>query len=399
LPSPGSAPASIVRKPRARITANQIPISYERVEVVNTFDHQSDSFTVHLPLFDQNAALDWTWWAAQPDIEIAVSVGFADEQGNLGALTQLIVGPVERVELVPLPEARAHSQFSDQGAYLAVTGGDYSRAFMNSPITTEELGQNLPSRQIMQNIAANHPQVTLDLSQAGSDVGTPYDQLTGRLFLHRSEWDVLTGLADHEGWRLRMDGTTLVVGPAAAPDAAQPYPIFYAPRTAGQVVQPTVLSLHLIHAKNIASGVDVIVEAHDAKSGTQARAKAHSMRAATTMAGRATYTFNHPGMTQAQAQQSAEAHADQIAKYEYSIDFMLPGDPTLTVERMIALSGTGTAFDQSYYITQIAHVLDMTLGYEMTVVAQNSLPGTGTTNSAIPTTAAPSAPAVEQESE
>jgi phage protein D len=251
------------------------------------------------------------------------------------------------------------------------------------------------SQQIMQNIVANHPQVSLDLSQAGAGVGTPYDQLTGRLFLHRSEWDVMTGLADHEGWRIRMDGRTVVVEPKPSPDTAQSYAVYYTPPTSGQGVTSNCMSLRLTHSKNIASGVDVIVEAHDAKSGTQVRARSRSSRSAFNTAGRTTYTFNFPGMTQDQAQQAADARAGQISLFEYALDFMMPGDPTLTVDQMIALSGTGTAFDQSYYIAQIAHVLDMTLGYEMTVTGQNTPPGTSTDNSVIPATAAPAAPEVQ----
>lgn len=386
-------PQSIVRKPRARVTANGIAIRWRRIEAVNNNNHHSDSFVVTLPLFDPTAAVDWTWWAAQPDIEIEIAVGFEDERGAIGQLSTILVGPADKIELVPYPRQSGDRGIADgRGAFLEIHGGDYSRALMNSPITSEQIGRNLTSAQIIGNIAANHPQISLQIPSQGAGVGTPYDQMSGRLFLHRSEWDVLTALADHEGWRARMVGKTLIIGPPQSGDASAPYPVIYVPSSAGQGIQSNVMFLRLAHAANIALGIDAIVEAHDAVSGTQVRAKASSSGSSTNTGGRTTYTFNHPGMTQEQANQSAQSHAGQIALFEREIEFAMPGDPTLNVAQTIALSGTGTAFDQTYPIDHITHLLDMHHGYEMQVLARNfSTPGL-LADLTIPVTPVPGAP-------
>jgi hypothetical protein len=57
---------------------------------------------------------------------------------------------------------------------------------------------------------------------------------------------------------------------------------------------------------------------------------------------------------------------------------------------VITLSGTGTAFDQSYYVDTVRHILAMRRGYTTEVVARNRSQGANVTQ------AAPTAPASER---
>src|SRR2546423_9513232 len=140
---------STLGKPRAKVTANGTPLRWSMVEVVNTANHQSDSFMVRLPLFDPKAAFDWAWWASQAPVEIEISVGFADQAGASTALTRLILGKVERVDLVPLPHGfgSARGSKGGHGAFVELTGGDYSRALMNSQVSQEFVGNDLTPSQ------------------------------------------------------------------------------------------------------------------------------------------------------------------------------------------------------------------------------------------------------------
>ncbi len=279
-PAPTAAAKSSLRRPRAKVTANGTPLRWQRVEVVNTANHQADQFVVELPLFDPKAANDWKWWASTSPIEIEISVGFEDEKGSLGQLAPLVTGPADRVEMLPL-SANAAARGGGRGAMLSVSGSDYSTALMNSTLTNQYEGQALTPNQIITQIAANHPELTLDMSAVSDSVGADYNDQLGRLVLHMSEWDMITALADHEGWRVRMVGKTLKVEPKSDPSSGasssasgKGYLLSYT-RDKDGTVKSNCLALRLARALSIAGGVTAVVQAHDMSTGEDAnRAKA-----------------------------------------------------------------------------------------------------------------------------
>ena len=52
----------------------------------------------------------------------------------------------------------------------------------------------------------------------------------------------------------------------------------------------------------------------------------------------------------------------------------MPGELTLSPRSMLTLSGTGTAFDQSYFIDTIERVLNFETGFTQHIRAKNSSP-------------------------
>jgi len=83
------------------------------------------------------------------------------------------------------------------------------------------------------------------------------------------------------------------------------------------------------------------------------------------------YVVSIPGLTQAEAERTANATLVDITKFERNFEATMEGDPTLTAQRRAVIQGTQTSFDQAYYIQQITRSLDFEGGFVMTVTGKN----------------------------
>jgi hypothetical protein len=245
---------------------------------------------------------------------------------------------------------------------------------MDSPMSMSVTGSMVTNSQIANQIQAKVPPLTIDLSSLPDSVGATYNDLQGRFFLNRSAWDILTALADHEGMRVVVQGKTVMIQPLPQQDASAAYPIVYTPVSNDGNYTPvtaTVKTLRLARALQIGKGIDHFVESYDSATGKSPSRSVGSVRGKGSSTAGLTYTENHPGMSKKQARKHAGARADQISRFEREVEFDIPGDPTLTAERMVVLSGTGTAFDQAYIVDQLTHRFDVEDGYAMEVRVKN----------------------------
>lgn len=399
---------SIVRKPRGKVTANGKLIPYTRFEVIQNANHASDSYQVEMPLFDPAAPYDWAWWSDETDIEVEISLGFEQQDGSVNTWTSMIVGPVDAVAMAPL--SYGHNQGGGQrpgsaaakvgaggmvaheggpahpgGSVMTIRGRDYSGQLQDSAVSQQFAGGKITAKTIVPELVARVPHLTLDMPDTPASAGSMFHSEEGRLFIGKSAWDVIGAVADHEGYQTKVKGRTVQVKPQQAPDASNPYKVFFIaaiPGSANQAYQPmqsNCVTLRLARALNVGKGIDVFVQSYDAATGqrpSRKRASARSSRrAARHGSGQSqsavTYTFNRHGMTPDQAQKHANAKAGQIAQFEREIEFQIEGDLSLTVDRAVELSGTRTQFDQVYFPDQISHRFAVETGYAMEVRARN----------------------------
>ncbi len=75
--------------------------------------------------------------------------------------------------------------------------------------------------------------------------------------------------------------------------------------------------------------------------------------------------------TQDQSQQQAENQKNQVADQIMQVEVDCPGDCNVNPEMSLTLSGTGTAFDMTYFIQQVQHTISWEGGYRMLVEARN----------------------------
>lgn len=399
---------SQVRKPQCRVTANGKALRIVQAEVIQNGHQEADSFDVQMPLFDPQAPYDWKWWAEQTDIEIEVLLGFADKDGQTSRWTSLVQGPVDSIAMSPLaygPHSnlalRARTEVGrggqlphetgpahPYGAVLQIRGRDYSGQLIDSEVSQEQVSGNLTSKDMLDNLVSQVPGLSLDISQLDDDsVGDLMNDAQGRLTLHRSAWDVISGIAEHEGARATVKGKQVKIAPVPADssDKGQAFAIYYYPEkqssTGGgfEPVRSNVMTLRMARALAVGRGVDHFVQAYDSATGrrpSRAVARVRSQQRESRSDGdkmnsNLTYTESQPGMSQAQARKHARAKGNHVSKFERDIEFQMPGDLTLTVDTPVTLTGTGTQFDQTYEVSQLTHFFDLTQGYRMECRCRN----------------------------
>ncbi len=382
------------------MTANGAELRFTRFQVIQNGHDAADSFQVELPRNDPQAPHDAKWWSEQTEVEVEISVGFADDDGKVGKWTSLIIGPVDAIADAPISfgthsggstgSARANvgrggmvahegGPAHPMGGVLTIRGRDYSGQLIASGVSAEYVSGKLTSADVVKKIAEKVPQLKVDLSEASDSVGDPVSSVEGRLFLKRSAWDVITSIAEHDGMRAIVRGKTLKIAPGPSSDDGA-FELFFrppVPASGNAEFKPSsgnVITLRMARNLMIAKGVDHFVQAYDSKTGkkpSRAVAKSRGAKSASTPM---TYSDNIPGMTKAQTKKHAKSRADRNSKFERDIEFQIPGDAALTIDRMVRLSGTGTAYDQDYEMDQLTHFFGVTEGYRMEGRAKNRSP-------------------------
>ena len=88
------------------------------------------------------------------------------------------------------------------------------------------------------------------------------------------------------------------------------------------------------------------------------------------------YVVNVPGVTQAQANATAQNLLKTISMQEKKLIAELAGDCILTPRSVLQLIGTGPRWDQIYYPYMIQRKLSFEEGFSMSVEAKNHNPNT-----------------------
>ncbi len=70
----------------------------------------------------------------------------------------------------------------------------------------------------------------------------------------------------------------------------------------------------------------------------------------------------------------AQQKLDELSRHERIITAEMPGELTISAHAMIGLEGTGTAFDQNYWVDEVLRSLDWASGFRQTVRARNISP-------------------------
>ncbi|WP_458763572.1 hypothetical protein [Cupriavidus basilensis] len=141
-----------------------------------------------------------------------------------------------------------------------------------------------------------------------------------------------------------------------------------------------VRDLRLSRSLTVAKGVTVVVRSWHLKPSNRITAY-YPSRGKTIQPGKASpfgnqqiYTFNRGGMDQDRANTFAQRMHREITQHEMKLRARLPADNVLTQTTLVRLTGTGTAFDQDYYVDGITRQMSLEDGYVMDISAKNHNP-------------------------
>lgn len=358
--------ASIGRRPRGIIKMNGQSTNFLGFEVQNQNHFSADEWHVELEAWQQKDGFGLSYWADASDVQIEILMGFLTEFDDVGAMPSsaesLLIGQVDNLEIDPIT------------GNLRLSGRDLTAKLIDAK-TTEKYPDAVSSYIVTQ--LAQKYGFTPDVTQTKTPAGQYYANEYASLSRDIPVWDLIVFLAQAEGFDAYVTGNRLYFGPPQADQDAAPYSISIA-RDPGGMIISNVINPRLRRSLTLAQDISVTVLSHSYASGKSAKATA--TRAGTKAAGSSAskgakrvqnYTIRRPNLTQEQAQQVAESSLAELSKFERLIDFSDAGDPGMSVRRMLQVSGTGTSFDQKYYIQSISQSYRFGGLYKMDIRGKN----------------------------
>lgn len=265
---------------------------------------------------------------------------------------------------------------------MELDGRDNTALFIEA--RTFETYQNQTSSQVMtmlaqaQGLTANVQATTTPIDRYYQTDHTKTS--LGNFARATTQWDLMTFLAEQEGFNLWVSGNTLNFQPEAPP-TQNPFMVTVDP-TSNAWVSANVETLKLKRSLNLARDIQVTVWSWNSRQKTAFKVTAKATGTKSASAGSSgsasqsqtqNYVYTRPNLTHAQAQNWANQKLKQISQHERVAIATMPGETSLTPRQGFQVQGTGTDWDIAYFISEISRSIDAE-GFHETVQAKNSSP-------------------------
>ncbi|WP_433867105.1 hypothetical protein [Ralstonia wenshanensis] len=361
-------PRAIVKVTGAAVNGVYPPaviVPWESWSVDNNTFYQADTFRVTIASSVLPTAVSVDWFSSQTEAFIEILAGFPADPLNYteADLDSLIYGRIDDVEYDPV------------STRLSLTGRDLTAVFIDAKTTIQY--QNLTSSQVAAKLAVSHGLSVSGPATTGL-VGNMYARDHVSMTDQRSEWDLLTWLAQQEGFACYVTGKTLNFGPRP-PAPAEPYELRWEIDENGNPAA-NVKDLRLSRSLTVAKGITVVVRSYNLKQ-KKSFVAYYPSKGKGTQAGKASpfgntqvYSILRGGLDPAGALALAQKTHKELTQHEMKMHARLPADNILTQIAMVRLTGTGTNFDQDYYVEGITRSMSLEEGYSMDVSAKNVNP-------------------------
>jgi phage protein D len=349
---PLSDPLTSQRSPLARIMANGVLVpGLIDVEVICNNHFSADTFSASFAL-NVGPPFGSTFWASE--LEIAVQVLFSLDATSF---VSLLTGTVDTIVINVI------------GGLVHVTGRDLSAQLIET--RTAETFSNRTSSEIA-SLLANRHGLTPNVVQTTTPVGRYYqdehDRITlGQFSRSTTEWDLLTFLALQEGFDVSVTGTTLNFLPSNN-----------ATQTPYLITPADCIDMRLERRLTLARDIAVTVKSWNSRQGSAFAQTVTGANNSDSSSGAPSnpqqYVFVSPNLTATQALSFAQKRLNDLTMHERVVEFTVPGDLLLTPIGQLALTGTGTQFDQVYYIDLVERRLSLSDGFTQRIQAKGSSP-------------------------
>jgi phage protein D len=327
----GIVPAPAARVPMGVVLINGTQVPWESWRVSNNGFFRADTFDVVLPLttLPQGLRVSDLSNMNQIMVEVRLSVDGSSP-------TSLILGLVEPFE-VNWPHGE-----------ITLTGKDLSTKFLNTK--TASSFQNQTSSQVIEQLAASQG-LTANAQATTTPIGKYYQIDHNKLTAGTTQWDLITYLAQKEDFYAWVSGTTLNFQPSSVVQGT-PISVQWDPATMTATANGPVVSLKTTRNLLLASDVKVVVDTWNHRQKAKFRGAVTATKTGKSNGAPSTLTYHlrSPGLTSDAAQAAAQAQAEQITRHERLFEMETPPDVTTTPRNQVQISGTGTSWDQSYWI-------------------------------------------------
>jgi phage protein D len=363
-------PVSAAVQPRAMVFVNGELIQFVSAAVDNNSFFQADTFRVVLALSSQPEGRGFNFWGSLEKAEIEIFFGFPVDPVAFSKadLVSFLYGYVDDIEIDPI---------ADQ---ITLAGRDLTSLLIDARQTLASVSYAQKASDIVAQIAKNvglKPVVTATSIPVGK-----YQQIVHALLEQKATyWDLVTKLAQIEGFQAYVTGHELHFQPFTAP-SAEPYVIRYTTQNSGGAF--ALNATRLIFTRNLSVAKDLKVDILSFNSKTGKVTKGHAERprnynkitrgVAKLDGTPQAYFYAIPNLDGTAADAMAAKILKYLSSHEMNLSGDLPGDALLTPQSLIQVEGTGTPFDQTYYASSIQRTFSFEDGFRMSVTGKNQSP-------------------------
>ncbi|WP_419757351.1 hypothetical protein [Acidisoma sp.] len=257
-----------------------------------------------------------------------------------------------------------------------LTGRDFTGLFIDT--LSAETFSNNTSSEIAQTLALRHG-LTPVVTGTATPVGRYYQDGHAFSSLHQAsrrvtEWDLLSELAEVEGFDVYVQDTTLCF----APPAADGLPTVWQWMPGGSAAT-TLTSLQMERSLALARDIVVTVQSWNSRQAAMiTQTVRSSMRGAIATTGAVgsrtvtNYALIRPNLTPQQAMTLATQTLSDLSRHERVITVTMPGELDLAPRSLVLLEGTNSGFDQTYAVDEIVRRVSPRDGFTQTVRAVNT---------------------------
>lgn len=213
---------SSARRPRGIVKINGQGVTAKGFEVHQKNYFAAATFRVDFEALQQPEGYGLSFWAGAGTTQLECLMGFLGAGDSVSAApsnpTSLVIGNVDDVDIDPIT------------GNLVATGRDFTALFINNKVTSQwpdAVASDVATKLAQENGLT--PQVTTTTTQ----IGTKYNNQFAAMRHDLPEWDLLTWLAQQEGFDCYVKGTTLYFGPPQADNDPSPYIVALSPGSKG----------------------------------------------------------------------------------------------------------------------------------------------------------------------
>lgn len=331
--------SGILRFPRAQVTVGNMIVPFVDLTVTQTRHKKGDTAKVTTAM----QLADPAYFAGSSD-EIPFNVSING--------TQVFVGHV------------SHSDYDWAERVISFDGRDAASKLMDA--TSSEKWPNKKPTEIVQEIAARHGIQTV-VDQPTDDAGKIYSDDYDAISNRHSEWSIINYFADHFGMLAYITGGKLYY--KNYDEQLPTVTIQYTPPTPQQYESGNFVKLKTSRNHVLGRPTTVNVHSHNHRkkeiyTGTEQDSSGSGEPLI--------YNYVIPQIDQKQAKRIAKAKMAEVKSHELKIDELeIPGNESINARVSIQLTGTGTAFDQSYDAGEIEHSISAEKGYVTVIKVKN----------------------------
>jgi phage protein D len=356
------------RTPRFIAKINGISVPVISFEMSSPYYYESDTFELTISKKTFPKEMNNDFWSNNRAFLCEFYLGFPSDPLNYteNDLELMLLAQTDELEIDEI-----------DGTYF-LTGRDLSAKLIDNK-TTDKF-QNQTSSEVAA-IFAKRRGLKANITKTTVPVGYYYGIDHVQLETEKTEWDILTYLAQKESFLAYVSGDTLYFNPL--PTQQSDSIVFqYENNQEDQGEYKSFNGMSLKLTKDMTIAKDVIVKVRSwnqrQKQGYTVTAKAlpdkktYISSKAKPIGDAQVYSYVVGGLTQEQATKYVQEKLKQITVFQKKIEIRCPGINNLKKNNTITLEGSSAGFDQVYYPSKVTRRINLNEGYIMEIEAKNN---------------------------